>query len=52
MFLKHFTDYPWLHFDIAGVSFAHAANGYITKGGTGFGVRLLLNYFINKANGN
>lgn len=41
MFLKHFTDYPWLHFDIAGVAFLHAAEKYRTKGGTSFGLRLI-----------
>jgi leucyl aminopeptidase len=51
MFLKHFTSYEWLHFDIAGTSFAHAAKGYITQGGTGFGVRLMLNYFMKKYHG-
>ncbi len=51
MFLKHFTAYQWLHFDIAGTSFAHAPKGYISQGGTGFGVRMMLNYFIKKYNG-
>ncbi len=51
MFLKHFTSYQWLHFDIAGTSFAHAPKGYISQGGTGFGVRMMLNYFIQKYNG-
>jgi leucyl aminopeptidase len=41
-FLQHFTDYPWLHFDIAGTSFFEGgAVGYIPKGGTGIGVRLI-----------
>jgi leucyl aminopeptidase len=43
-FLEHFTDYPWLHFDIAGSAFAHAAEGYRVKGGTGVGVRLIWNF--------
>ena len=51
MFLKHFISYQWLHFDIAGTSFAHAPKGYISQGGTGFGVRLMLNYFTKKYNG-
>jgi leucyl aminopeptidase len=51
MFLKHFTSYQWLHFDIAGTSFAHAPKGYISQGGTGFGVRMMLNYFTKKYNG-
>lgn len=51
MFLKHFTSYQWLHFDIAGTSFAHGPKGYIGQGGTGFGVRMMLNYFLKKYNG-
>ena len=34
-FLQHFTDYPWLHFDIAGPAFLRAADSYRTKEGTG-----------------
>jgi leucyl aminopeptidase len=44
-FLEHFTDYPWLHFDIAGPAYIRAANGYKTKEGTGIGVRLLYHFF-------
>jgi len=47
MFLRHFTDYPWLHFDIAGTAFCHQPVGYLTKGGTGVGVRLMVS-FIRK----
>ncbi len=43
-FLEHFTDYPWMHFDIAGVSFATAKRGYNTVGGTGYGLRMLLDF--------
>ncbi len=43
-FLEHFTDYPWLHFDIAGPSYLHKKNGYKTKEGTGVGVRLIFDY--------
>jgi leucyl aminopeptidase len=43
-FLEHFTDYPWLHFDIAGSAFAHAPEGYKVKGGTGVGIRLMWNF--------
>ncbi|MCP4443675.1 MAG: leucyl aminopeptidase [Aureispira sp.] len=46
-FLEHFTDYSWLHFDIAGVAYKHQEDGYRIKGGTGFGVRLLFNFFKN-----
>ncbi|MEM6328023.1 MAG: M17 family metallopeptidase, partial [Bacteroidota bacterium] len=48
-FLEHFTRddegepaYPFLHLDIARPAFLDAAYGYRPKGGTGFGVRLLL----------
>lgn len=43
-FLEHFTDYPWMHFDIAGVSFATAKKGYFTSGGTGYGLRMVLDF--------
>jgi leucyl aminopeptidase len=46
-FLEHFTDYPWLHFDIAGVAFLHKENAYKVKGGTGFGLRLMQRFFEN-----
>lgn len=49
-FLKHFTNYPWLHFDIAGTAFNHGADAYRTKGGTGVGVRLITEYLRNRAN--
>jgi leucyl aminopeptidase len=44
MFLRNFTDYPWLHLDIAGTAFSHQASAYITKGGTGVGVRLMVSF--------
>jgi leucyl aminopeptidase len=44
-FLKHFTDYPWIHLDIAGPAFIkEGAKGYQQKGATGVGVRLLYNF--------
>lgn len=46
-FLEHFTAYPWLHFDIAGVSFATAKKHYYTPGGTAFGLRMLLDYLLH-----
>ena len=33
---------PWAHLDVAGPARAEEANGYVRKGGTGFGVRTLL----------
>ncbi|MBK8922550.1 MAG: leucyl aminopeptidase [Saprospirales bacterium] len=43
-FLEHFTDYPWLHLDIAGPAYLRNANGYRPKEGTGVGVRLLFDF--------
>lgn len=44
-FLQHFTDYPWLHFDIAGPAFLTAASAYRPIGGTGVGVRFLMEFY-------
>tara|TARA_B100001540_G_C15768301_1_gene625049 strand:- start:230 stop:1615 length:1386 start_codon:yes stop_codon:yes gene_type:complete len=44
-FLKNFIDYPWLHIDIAGPAFRGSKLHYLPKGGTGFGVRLLYQFF-------
>ena len=44
IFLKEFTNYPWVHLDIAPMALATKENGYITSGGTGFGVRLLVDF--------
>lgn len=46
-FLEHFTDYPWMHFDIAGVSFNTAKKGYVSNGGTGYGIRMLLDFMMH-----
>jgi leucyl aminopeptidase len=46
-FLEKFVDYPWMHFDIAGPAFLHTASSYRGKGGTGYGVRFLFNFFQN-----
>jgi leucyl aminopeptidase len=51
MFLRHFTNYPWLHFDIAGTAYNHAPDAYRVKGGTGVGVRMVVQYLLNKSNG-
>jgi len=47
-FLQRFTSYPWVHLDIAGPSFITAADGYRTFGGTGTGVRLLVQFIRRK----
>jgi leucyl aminopeptidase len=42
-FLHAFAkDAPWAHLDIAGPSHAPKERGYVAKGGTGFGVRTLV----------
>lgn len=48
-FLQHFTDYPWMHFDIAGVSFSLAKKGYLPSGGTAYGLRMLLDFLIGRS---
>lgn len=46
-FLEKYTDYPYMHFDIAGPAFVTAKDSYRGKGGTGYGVRLLFDFFSN-----
>ena len=45
-FLKKFAEgYPWVHLDIAGTAWDVKGSSYIpSKGGTGFGVRLLVQF--------
>jgi leucyl aminopeptidase len=43
-FLEHFTDYPWIHIDIAGPAFLDSADHYRSQGGTGVGVRLIYQF--------
>jgi leucyl aminopeptidase len=43
LFLQEFVDeIPWVHLDIAGPAFRADEDGYLPKGGTGFGVRTIL----------
>lgn len=46
-FLQHFTDYPWMHFDIAGVSHIPARKDYRTAGGTAYGMRMMIDFLLN-----
>ena len=46
-FLEKFVGYPWIHLDIAGPAFINSPDHYRTKGGTGTGVRLLIDFFKN-----
>jgi leucyl aminopeptidase len=49
LFLKDFVPdkTPWAHIDIAGPAWSAESEGILTKGGTGFGVRLLIDYLRN-----
>jgi len=49
-FLEKFTDYPYIHLDIAGPAFLDKADSYRGIGGTGFGVRLLFDYVMKRVN--
>ena len=44
-FLEHFTKSPYIHIDIAGTAFLKAHDAYRLKGGTGVGVRMLVEFF-------
>ncbi len=47
-FLSAFVEKtPWAHIDIAGPAWAEKADAYLSKGGTGFGVRLLVHFLEN-----
>ena len=48
-FLVKFTNYPYYHLDIAGPAFLGAKDGYRSKGGTGYGVRLLYQFIKNNS---
>lgn len=48
LFLQDFVEStPWVHLDIAGPAFAESGSPLLPKGGTGFGVRTLLEYFAS-----
>ncbi len=46
-FLEHFTDYPFIHLDIAGPAFIEKPFNYSPAGGTGVAVRLLFDFILN-----
>lgn len=46
-FLEHFTDYPFIHLDIAGPAFNKSVDSYRGKGGSGVGIRLLYDFLKN-----
>jgi leucyl aminopeptidase len=49
VFLKEFTEYPWAHIDIAGMALLAKKDEspYVPAGGSGFGVRLLVEFLRN-----
>jgi leucyl aminopeptidase len=47
-FLEHFTDYPYIHLDIAAPAFLDKRGGYRGIGGTGVGVRLFYEFIKSK----
>lgn len=47
-FLEHFTDYPYIHLDIAGPAFFEKGYKYYPPGGSGIVVRLLFDFIKNK----
>jgi len=48
-FLEHFTNYPFIHLDIAGPAFLATTEKYRTRGGTAVGVRLLFDFLKNRS---
>lgn len=46
-FLEHFISYHWIHCDIAGVSFNTGKAHYKPAGGTGFGIRALIDFLLH-----
>jgi leucyl aminopeptidase len=48
LFLVEFVDgLPWAHIDIAGTAQADAPRGWVNKGATGYGTRLLIDLMLN-----
>ncbi len=48
-FLEHFTNYPFIHLDIAGPAFLDGDDKYRLRGGTGVGVRLLYEFLKKRS---
>ncbi len=48
-FLEHFTNYPYIHLDIAGPAYNRTRDSYRGKGGSGIGVRLFYDFIKNHA---
>jgi leucyl aminopeptidase len=53
LFLSKFVgDCPWVHLDIASTDWSDRERAYISKGPTGIGTRLLIQYLIDESNSN
>ncbi|MFN5983934.1 MAG: leucyl aminopeptidase family protein [Fluviicola sp.] len=50
-FLEHFVKAPYIHMDIAGPAFLERPQDYRGTGGTGTGIRLLINFLKSYNNG-
>ncbi len=48
VFLKEFVSYPWAHIDIAGMATVKKDTPYIPRGGTGFAVRTILSFLMDR----
>jgi leucyl aminopeptidase len=48
-FLEHFTDYPFIHLDIAGPAYLEKPHTFYPEGGTGIPVRLLYDFLLHKS---
>jgi len=48
-FLEKYTDYHWMHFDIAGPAFISSNDSYRGKNATGVAVRFIVDYVKNLA---
>ena len=49
IFLSKFVgNAPWVHLDIASTDWSASERAYISKGPTGIGTRLLIQYFLNQ----
>ncbi len=46
-FLEHFTNYPWIHIDIAPMAYLDKKDYYRGKGATGIGIRLFLKFIAS-----
>ena len=48
VFLQEFTDYAWAHLDIAGMVLSEKERPYTPAGATGYGVRLLTQFLLQR----